>query len=383
MRPFLFLSFLLLHLTIHAQPRTGMLVLGSANSVALNKRIDIAYNLYERIGPDYIIVSGGCGAHGSLICEAEIMYNELIDKGVPDSVIFKEGNAKTTVQNYLFAKELTLSDGKTVIQKQDTLYVVSNHWHAIAVAARFRSDDQVYALYHIEGDIQPKVEDKVDYVGIQYGISDAAIFRSKGQWPTPEAVFEADGTRFFLFQDQWFKRDAQDNLQLQDPRTFPIGDIQGIKDVAVDQKQLEYWIVVKDGIQLYDRTKDALGKLVSFKEVIIGYPEDWDSKPIDASFIKENKFYLFKEGELLIAERTGQWFTFKESMNIREWLPDMPFSWGEGWVSAASYDPTHNTVTLFRNMEYLVISSDMMVQDGPKRLPFNWDNFYNQIKSLQ
>jgi len=51
--------------------RTGMLVLGSANLNTLKVRVAIAYELYQSGKTfDYIIVSGGCGAHGSTICEA-------------------------------------------------------------------------------------------------------------------------------------------------------------------------------------------------------------------------------------------------------------------------------------------------------------------------
>jgi uncharacterized SAM-binding protein YcdF (DUF218 family) len=147
--------------------RTGMLVLGSHNMETLKARVDIAYELY-RSGRefDYIIVSGGCGAHGSTLCEASEMAALLREKGVPADKIFKEENSKSTVQNYCYSRALKTGDGKSVIRVNDTLFVVSNHWHAIPVAARFTKYDGVKAFYHIEGDIVPDSTDRVDYTNI-------------------------------------------------------------------------------------------------------------------------------------------------------------------------------------------------------------------------
>lgn len=118
--------------------RTGMLILGSHNKSTLAARVALGYELYSSpLSFDYIIVSGGCGAHGSSFCEASEMTRQLTGMGVPGNRIFKEENSKSTVQNYCFSRELKADDGTPVIQKGDSLYVVSNHWHAIPVAARF------------------------------------------------------------------------------------------------------------------------------------------------------------------------------------------------------------------------------------------------------
>lgn len=147
--------------------RTGMLVLGSANLNTLKVRVAIAYELYQSGKTfDYIIVSGGCGAHGSTICEASEMAALLQEKGVPADKIFKEENSKSTVQNYCFSRALKASDGQHIIRPNDTLYVVSNHWHAIPVAARFTAYDGVKAFYYIEGNIVPDSADRVDYTNI-------------------------------------------------------------------------------------------------------------------------------------------------------------------------------------------------------------------------
>src|SRR5690606_5840842 len=106
--------------------KTGMLILGSDNIKTLKERVAVGYKLYKSgVAFDYIIVSGGCGAHKSTICEASDMASLLIEKGVPAEKIFKEEKSKTTVQNYVYSRILRREDGTKLINKGDNLYVVS------------------------------------------------------------------------------------------------------------------------------------------------------------------------------------------------------------------------------------------------------------------
>ena len=58
-----------------------MLILGPDNMQTIKYRINIGYKLYNSpINFDYVIVSGGCGAHKSNICEASEMMNLLLEK---------------------------------------------------------------------------------------------------------------------------------------------------------------------------------------------------------------------------------------------------------------------------------------------------------------
>ena len=149
------------------EPSKGMLVLGSANKATLMERVEIAAELYQgQPDFDYIIVSGGCGAHNSSICEATEMFNLLVEAGVPADKIFKEEKSKTTVQNYVYSRKLRNRQGKQIIQPGDQLVVVSNHWHAMSVAARLSEHDGVEAEYFIKGNIKPKKDDKADYSNI-------------------------------------------------------------------------------------------------------------------------------------------------------------------------------------------------------------------------
>lgn len=59
-----------------------MLILGSADLETTKKRTETGYNLdTSQTEFDYIIVSGGCGAHKSSICEASEMKKYLMKKG--------------------------------------------------------------------------------------------------------------------------------------------------------------------------------------------------------------------------------------------------------------------------------------------------------------
>ncbi|QEC52702.1 YdcF family protein [Anseongella ginsenosidimutans] len=132
--------------------KTIMLILGSANKKTLEERVKLGLELYDSpVSFDYIIVSGGCGAHGSAICEASEMAALLKEGGVPPAKIYKEERSKSTVQNYCYSRALKKEDGTRLINPDDTLYVVSNHWHAIPVAARFTTYDSVHAFYYIKG----------------------------------------------------------------------------------------------------------------------------------------------------------------------------------------------------------------------------------------
>src|SRR5690606_4289690 len=110
----------------------------------------------------------------------------------------KEENAKTTVQNYVFSRVLKDEYGSNIIQKGDTVLVVSNHWHAVSVAARLRKHDAVHAKFFIEGDISPKENDKFDYVSIFNGELDNDKFISNALWLTPQASWQIKDNTYYL-----------------------------------------------------------------------------------------------------------------------------------------------------------------------------------------
>lgn len=143
-----------------------ILILGSDNLELAQKRAEIGYKLYKSEDIDKIIVSGGCGAHGSDICEATEMKKYLVKKGVSENIIYKEEKSKNTAQNYCYSRKLKHSDGTKIIKPGDHLFVVSNHWHAIPVAGCFSKKDGVFAEYMVKGKIEPSPKDMVDYISI-------------------------------------------------------------------------------------------------------------------------------------------------------------------------------------------------------------------------
>ena len=165
-----------------------MVILGSADLETTIQRAKNGYKLYEsQLKFDYIIVSGGCGAHKSSICEASEMKNYLTKQGVPDNIIFKEEKSKNTAQNYCYGKELKKADGTKIINLGDNVYVVSNHWHAISVAACFGQNDLTNSQYFIEVSITPSIEDKVDHTNIYNFCFNDENYCKSVTWPLVDA----------------------------------------------------------------------------------------------------------------------------------------------------------------------------------------------------
>jgi hypothetical protein len=136
-----------------------MLVLGSSDQKARAERIALACDLIKRkdIHFDKIVLSGGCGAHGTdeTNCEATDMKRLLEETGgnsISGILIYKEEKSQSTVQNYCYCRDLKNND-EDLIQKGDTLYVVSSHYHALSVAACFKNDGIDAHYYYTCGDV--------------------------------------------------------------------------------------------------------------------------------------------------------------------------------------------------------------------------------------
>src|SRR5690606_13084192 len=277
------------------------LILGSDNIETLKARVNVGYKLYNSsVDFDYIIVSGGCGAHKSTICEASEMAALLIENGVPASKIFKEEKSKNTVQNYVYSRSLKMPDGSKVINKGDSLFVVSNHWHAMSVAARFSTYDQVKAVYHIEGSIIPSTTDKVDYVNIFHGNSDNEDFLRKALSPLVDVSYSLEGRSF--------KENKIYNFIGGKVYLGSAGDIS-----KVSQKEIA--------------------------EAIIGLPVDWQTD-IDAAFYNpaENKVYLFKGDSYLKLSPDAKTVDKGYPKLIRSWISNLPGAWQHGYIDAALFN---------------------------------------------
>src|SRR5690606_7783881 len=208
-------------------------------------RIEIAYEFQKNRPVDRIIVSGGCGAHNSAICEASIMAETLIKRGVDKRKIFKEENAKTTVQNYVFSRTLCDEKGEQIIQPKDTVFVVSNHWHAMSVAARFEKYDNVVAYYHIQGNIKPKANDKTDYVGILNGKEGNVKLLIKVSCRTRFANWYEVGKKHLLFGDLvYISEESNENFTIKSSKEILTDTYSNLpqKQIAFIEND-KYWLV--------------------------------------------------------------------------------------------------------------------------------------------
>ena len=83
-----------------------------------NNRIDAAAELYFANKISYILISGDNHRHG--YNEPEEMRQSLIEKGVPDSVIYLDYAGLRTYDSMIRAKD---------VFGEDSITVISQHWH--------------------------------------------------------------------------------------------------------------------------------------------------------------------------------------------------------------------------------------------------------------
>jgi hypothetical protein len=164
-----------------------MLILGSSDPETRATRVALACDMIRIQGKnirfDKIIFSGGCGAHGTDAknCEASDMQRQMEDacrSDISGIRLFREEHSGSTAQNYCYSRDLR-EGGEALIRKEDRLYVVSSHYHALSVAACFRKDGVDARYYYTCGGglfdgIPPSLETVVssnaacyrDYAGI-------------------------------------------------------------------------------------------------------------------------------------------------------------------------------------------------------------------------
>ncbi|MBL1410307.1 YdcF family protein [Sphingobacterium faecale] len=356
-------------------PKTIMLVLGSADAAVLEERVAIAVRLYRTQPIQKIIVSGGCGAHGSGICEATAMRDGLIRGGVNDQKIYKEENAKTTVQNYVFSRVLRDESDQKIIQPGDTVFVVSNHWHAIAVAARLQEYDRVVGRFYIEGSITPKATDKLDYVGIFNGQPDNDKFVLRGSWLTPETCWSVGDSLYYLQNNMVYGTD-KDNRSFSSKRAEDVLPFLNLLDASHSRAFIDggkFWWV-RHGDRLWKVEKDS--KKVSDKLVwsnwITGMPEAWKKGAFNTGVLWNNTLLLFANEKILVARLEKKGFVFVKETTAAEYFRNWPFAWGKSNVASAMGDPSTGNLILYRNMERMAIDQNLQVIAPPVANKLKW-----------
>ncbi len=87
---------------------------GSMSELML-KRLCMALNVYKIFAIDKLIVSGGVANKKAGISEAQLMYDFLVQNGIPSESIIKEDKSLTTKQNAEFSVPLAAELGATEI----------------------------------------------------------------------------------------------------------------------------------------------------------------------------------------------------------------------------------------------------------------------------
>lgn len=98
---------------------------GTQVSGVLARRLDAAYDYYEKHPEMTIIVTGGQGMQEA-IPEAKAMLAYLVDKGVPAEKILMEDKSVSTEENFLFAKPILEQHG---ISADAPMVFVTNNFH--------------------------------------------------------------------------------------------------------------------------------------------------------------------------------------------------------------------------------------------------------------
>ena len=91
----------------------------------LARRLDAAYDYYQKNPDVLIVVSGGQGP-GESIPEAVAMERYLVQRGIPDSQILAETESTSTEENFLFSQKLLQEHG---IDPSQPIAYVTNTFH--------------------------------------------------------------------------------------------------------------------------------------------------------------------------------------------------------------------------------------------------------------
>ncbi|MCK0123282.1 YdcF family protein [Gelidibacter sp. F2691] len=368
--------------------KTILLILGSGNLNTSIERAEVGFNVYNsKKGIDYIIVSGGCGAHSSSICEATTMADVLIAKGVPETIIFKEEKSKSTAQNYCYSRELKHSDGTKLINQGDQLFVVSNHWHAMSVSGCFSDKDLANSKYIIEGNIIPKPDSKTDYGAMYDNCMNNPNYCKSVVWPKINAAYSLKGNtanQHKFIEDLHISGEDSSASYSEIAKTIP--EVSNYWNSGIDAtfynkfEDLIYIFKGTDYLTLKPGTSSMVGKHAKpiqtlFREL----PEHWQTGHLDAAFFDPNTkyMYLFKGAEYLrIRYRKNKTQIVDSPKMITDFVLDWPFNWGTGDIDAALFSEATNEVLLYRGQEMLTLKFEgdklMMLNTSPQKVNLTW-----------
>lgn len=345
------------------QPKNIILVLGSDDIQTLEERTNLAFQLYQIDNKmDYIIVSGGCGAHGSSLCEASEMKAKLLSLGVPESIVVKEEKSQTTLQNYIYSRMLKDDEGNALINKNDNLYVVSNHWHAISVANRFQKYDGVQAKYFVSGSLTPKEKDAVDYVGIFHGYPDQDqlvekqlknnIIGAVSLGKKDTLLMNAAG-EIYLSENGKMQKEGKNLFFKQMPAQWD----QHVDNLFQDKKTDSFFLSRKNLLYKISK-KGRFESQMYLTDYFHSLPAAWTKRGIDAISIVEDAAFVFYKDSVWIGKREGRkGFVHQKTERLSKGIKNWPFSWGTGDIDNAFPKAEEGIVRLYRANQYIDVST--------------------------
>lgn len=377
--------------------KTILLILGSGNLNGSIARAEIGSNFYNsKKNIDYIIVSGGCGAHSSSICEATIMSDVLIEKGIPENIIIKEEKSRSTAQNYCYSRDLLDSEGKKLVNKGDNLFVVSNHWHAMSVSGCFNDKDLANSNYVIEGSIIPKPSDQTDYGAIYNNCINNPNYCNSVLWPKIDAAYSMErlGETNTQNRSNLFIKD----IVVESETSHAV--YATISERLVDLPQ--YWTSNIDA-SFYNRLenliylfkdRDYIAITPGTSKIEKGYPkatadlfsnlsDHWRNGSLDAAFFNPNtrQIYFFKGDKYVRLDyKKNKSQRIENPKLISTLVKEWPFKWSVGDIDAAVFLETTNEVRLFRGQEALNLKFEgeylIILDKEPQKIKLDWPTEY-------
>lgn len=98
---------------------------GEEMTLSLKERMDKAIE-YNKNTKNYIVVTGGRGP-GESISEALAMKRYLIENGIAENRVLIEDNARNTMENFKFSKEIIEKNSGKSIEKLNIKVITSNY----------------------------------------------------------------------------------------------------------------------------------------------------------------------------------------------------------------------------------------------------------------
>ncbi|HLR25901.1 MAG TPA: ElyC/SanA/YdcF family protein [Fodinibius sp.] len=367
--------------TSQSQNESVMLLLGSANPEVTRHRVEVAADLYySEVSFARIVVSGGCGAYKSSICEASSMDSLLVQQGIPPEKIFEEEKSNSTKQNLCYSQKLSY-EGEPVIGKGDNLYVVSDHWHAISVAGCFSKYGRVNkSVFHIEGSIEPR--GPVDYTDIFKDCAKTNYCKSILWAFVDAAYFDPVKNKIYYFVDNiYYRKTPGKGIDAGFPKK--LSQYPGWPKDWSHNVDAAYSHPGKDKVFLFNGVEfvsHAIGEAIeeNATQKIAGafkfWPRDWGRGYLDAAYYngERKEIYLFKGSQYDVIRTTGLAGNKPKSIK-QEYSKAWPFQWGTGDIDAVYYRSGDSGTILFRGTDFLQRSSQGGIDSKyPQAISLPW-----------